>query len=190
MAEAFVLGNGRSRQGLNLHALRQHGQIYGCNALYREFEPDVLVACDKAISEQIQHSGYAQKHKFYTRKPIDGLGAQRIPERYWGYSSGQAALAIACQDLCVPVYLLGFDLGSTDTKFNNVYADTEFYKRSNDRPTYSGNWIRQTMQIAKDYSDIVIVRVLGAESAQIKDFESVRNLQTMSIENFCSRFAV
>ena len=42
----FCIGNGESRQGFDLEKLRQHGTIYGCNAIYRDFMPDVLTAVD------------------------------------------------------------------------------------------------------------------------------------------------
>ena len=58
MTTAFVLGNGVSRQHLSLAQLQRRGKIYGCNALYREFEPDVLVATDRPIATAIQESGY------------------------------------------------------------------------------------------------------------------------------------
>ncbi len=61
MTTAFVLGNGRSRQAVDLLTLKQHGPIYACNAIYREFTPDVLVATDMPIATVIQESGYAQK---------------------------------------------------------------------------------------------------------------------------------
>ena len=86
MTTAFVLGNGLSRQAVDLQRLRRLGKIYGCNALYREFTPDVLVATDTPISEHIQRIEYANAHCFYTRYPINGLGAQRIPEDYFTYS--------------------------------------------------------------------------------------------------------
>ena len=65
MATAFVLGNGVTRKGINLEHLRSHGVIYGCNALHRDFTPNVLIATDRPISEQIQHSGYPLKNKFW-----------------------------------------------------------------------------------------------------------------------------
>ena len=65
MTLTFVLGNGVSRQPIELTTLRKYGKIYGCNALYRHFTPDVLVATDPGISTEIQKSGYALKHKFY-----------------------------------------------------------------------------------------------------------------------------
>lgn len=190
MTVAFVLGNGTSRQNIDLQKLQPHGKIYGCNALYREFVPDVLVAADRAISEQIQHSGYAKTAKFYTRRPLEDLGALRVPDRYWGFSSGQIALALACIDRHTPVYLLGFDLGSTDNRFNNVYANTEFYKRQGDRPTYSGNWIRQILQIAKDYRECEIVRVVGSSSAEVTEFKGIPNITTVDLQAFGCLFAL
>lgn len=188
MATAFVLGNGRSRSVIDLARLHQHGVIYGCNALYREFAPDVLVAADRAISEQIQHSGYSQNHLFYTRKPIEGLGARRVPQEYWGFSSGQIAAALACIDQFTTVYLLGFDLGTTAEKFNNVYADTEFYKRSSDRPTFAGNWIKQLTKVAKDFPHCCLIRVTGSLSASVPELSKISNFAHHSIEKFQEKF--
>jgi hypothetical protein len=84
MSAAFVLGNGVSRLSVDLNQLKPHGQIYGCNALYREFVPDVLISTDKAIAHTIQNSGYAEKHLMYTRKPLPGLGARSVPQSiFW-----------------------------------------------------------------------------------------------------------
>jgi hypothetical protein len=70
MTIAFVIGNGVSRQAVNLELLCSLGKIYGCNALYRDFTPDVLVATDKPIATEIQNSGYPIKNKFYTHKNL------------------------------------------------------------------------------------------------------------------------
>ena len=53
MDRAFVIGNGQSRLQIDLNNLRSKGTIYGCNALYRDFIPDVLVATDCKMSCQI-----------------------------------------------------------------------------------------------------------------------------------------
>lgn len=146
---AFVLGNGRSRLSVDLDSLRQYGKIYGCNALYREFTPDVLVATDPEISEAIQKSRYALKNVFYTRRPLPDLGAKALHEHHYGYSSGPNAVSIALRDGAHKMFLLGFDLNGVDQKFNNVYADTEFYKKSNMPETYYGNWVNQISQIIR-----------------------------------------
>ena len=63
----FCIGNGESRQGFDLEQLRKHGTIYGCNAIYRDFMPDVLTAVDHGIMHEIYHAGIAQKIPCYFR---------------------------------------------------------------------------------------------------------------------------
>jgi hypothetical protein len=186
---AFVLGNGISRLCVDLQQLHQYGKIYGCNALYREFIPDVLVATDRPIANAIQMSGYSQKYRFYTRRPLQDHGALTIPQPYYGYSSGPAATAIAALNQHQCIYLLGFDLGPDNTKkFNNVYAGTEFYKPKNSNQTYTGNWIRQIQQITKNFSSIQFVRVHGNTTADISDFQTINNLLKLNMQDFLTKF--
>ena len=63
----FCIGNGESRLGFDLEKLRPHGKIYGCNAIYRDFMPDVLTAVDHGIMHEIYHAGIAQKIPCYFR---------------------------------------------------------------------------------------------------------------------------
>ena len=63
----FCIGNGESRQGFDLEQLRPHGKIYGCNAIYRDFMPDVLTAVDHGIMHEVYHAGVAQKIPCYFR---------------------------------------------------------------------------------------------------------------------------
>ena len=44
---AYIIGNGQSRIGLDLTTL--NGDIWGCNALYRDYEPDYLTIIDVSI---------------------------------------------------------------------------------------------------------------------------------------------
>lgn len=188
MTKAFVLGNGVSRQGILLSHLKEYGPIYACNAIYREFTPDVLVATDLPIATQIQESGYSTKNRFYTRKPKLHLGSRPIPQKYYGYSSGPVALALACMDGAKTVYLLGFDLGPNENNaFNNLYAGTEFYKPLNAMPTYTGNWIRQICNIVRDFPTVNFVRVLGKTSAQINDLDTLKQLKSLDINYFADR---
>ena len=63
----FCIGNGESRQGFDLDKLKPFGKIYGCNAIYRDFMPDVLTAVDHGIMHEIYHAGIAQKIPCYFR---------------------------------------------------------------------------------------------------------------------------
>ena len=67
MKRVFCIGNGESRIGFDLEKLRPHGKIYGCNAIYRDFMPDVLTAVDHGIMHEIYHAGIAQKIPCYFR---------------------------------------------------------------------------------------------------------------------------
>jgi len=67
MKRVFCIGNGESRRVIDLRLLREHGKIYGCNALYRDFTPDVLVGVDQGIMHEIYHSGYCHKNQCYFR---------------------------------------------------------------------------------------------------------------------------
>lgn len=188
MAVAFVLGNGRSRLSLDLSQIASCGSIYGCNALYREFTPTVLISTDRPISSSIQNSGYAAQHRFYTRKPIPGLGGIAVPQKYFGFSSGPLATAIAAMDGNEPVYLVGFDMGALPgERFNNVYADTEFYKKSASRPTYTGNWIRQLCHISRDFPRVRFIRVIGDTTAPIPQFDSISNVYKLAIADLQDR---
>jgi hypothetical protein len=182
---AFVLGNGVSRHGLDPAWLQTLGPVYGCNALYRTHAPTVLVATDAPISAAIQDSGYAQGRRFYTRRPRPHSGALPVPQQYFGFSSGPIAMALAALDRQDPIYLLGFDLGPDSLgRFNNVYAGTEFYKPVGDRPTFTGNWVRQILRVAADFPQQHFVRVQGATSAAILDFDRSPNIRTMPMSEF------
>ena len=188
MAAAFVLGNGVSRQQIDLNLLKTLGKVYGCNAIYREFTPDVLVSTDLPISTRIQQEGYSQQNLHFTRKPLHGLGAYKIAQQYFGYSSGPAATGQAALDGATAIYLVGFDMGPTRVgRFNNIYADTEFYKKSSAVPTFTGNWVRQIKQIAKDFPKTSFFRIVGDTTADLAELKAIPNMLHMPIEDFQNR---
>jgi hypothetical protein len=188
MSRAFVLGNGISRLQVDLNTLKQEGKVYGCNALYREFTPDVLISTDKGIGHTIQQSGYAQNNIMYTRKPLPGFGARSVPQNYYGFSSGPIAVALAALDKNIAVYLVGFDMGPTqNNRFNNVYADTEYYKKSSSNPTFTGNWVRQLVTIARDFEKTSFHRVVGDTTADIAELKGIKNMRHLSMEDFLNR---
>jgi len=187
MSRAFVLGNGVSRQDVDLNNLKHFGPIYGCNALYRDFTPTALISTDRPISERIQDSGYSKNNRFYTRRPVPGSGALPVPQKYFGYSSGPIATSIAAIDGARVVYLIGFDMGPANNHFNNVYANTEFYKKSSAVPTFTGNWVTQIKTIMRDHANILFVRIMGHTTAVVADLDRVVNLKTMTMSEFLNR---
>ena len=124
----------------------------------------------------------------YTRNPQPGLGAKPIPQPYFGYSSGPIALALAADADHTVMYIVGFDMGPNQNgKFNNVYADTEFYKKSSAAPTYTGNWARQMTTIMRNYPYKNFIRIIGSTTAQVQEFSNVPNLISMTVLDFLDR---
>ena len=184
---AFVLGNGISRRDISVDLMITRGAVYGCNALYRTHRPLVLVATDRAIAQEIQESGYASTNRFYTRRPGPNTGARMIDPLYRGFSSGPVALSIAAQDGNQRMYLVGFDMGPANHRFNNIYANTPHYKPSSAEPTFTGNWCRQITQICRAFGDRQFVRVHGDTTAPIPEFACIHNLTSMAISDFVLR---
>ena len=187
MSAAFILGNGKSRLVLDLNRLMEIGTVYGCNGLYRDFVPHCLVATDRPIAEEIQNSGYAQKHRFHTRKPIESLGGKFLVKEYKGFSSGPNAAALALVDGHSDIYLIGMDLGTTNGMFNNIYAGTQFYKKELDPPTFPGNWINQVVTLTKDFESRQFWRVEGPESAFVPQFSKIPNMRILSMYKFLEK---
>ena len=180
--KCFVLGNGRSRLNLKINELRRYGKIYGCNALYRECEPDYLIAVDPKMIVEINQSGYQLKHEVWTNPNAKYRNFKGF--KYFtpslGWSSGPTALDFAVKNGATEAYIFGFDFEGLNGLLNNVYADTLNYRKSNDVATYYGNWQRQTEQIIKVNHRVKFYRVVS-ESYYIPDW-TYANFKHMTYE--------
>jgi len=57
MPSALVLGNGESRSVLDLQKLSKGVTTIGCNAVHREYTPNILSCCDwKMVTESISNN--------------------------------------------------------------------------------------------------------------------------------------
>jgi len=183
MSTAFVLGNGTSRKHFDLNRLIGRGKIYACNAVYRHFRPDVLIAVDPKMIHEIVASGYHNNNEVWTNfnngyKNYTNLNYFQ-PSKGW--SSGPTALCKASDDKHKVIYILGFDyigLGK-GKKFNNVFADTNNYKKSKEPATYYGNWLRQTENVVKSNPQIQYYRVTNIGDfcpTQLNNYDNIRNM--------------
>jgi len=81
--KAFILGNGPDRPTDKDWLNNLEGDTYGCNAMYRDFEPDFLVANDWAMMVEIINSTYAGNCPFtdFEELPMEALeGIKYMPE--------------------------------------------------------------------------------------------------------------
>lgn len=189
MNTAFVMGNGTSRKHFDVEKLRGKGNIYACNAVYRSFEPDVLIAVDPKMVHEIVADGYHHNHVVWTNynngyKEYTNLNYFQ-PSRGW--SSGPTALAKAADDKHKTIYILGFDYMGLNggKKFNNLFADTNNYKKSKEPATYYGNWLRQTESVIRTNTDTQFLRVTNVGDfcpAQLNSYDNIRNIDYDELE--------
>lgn len=185
---AFVLGNGTSRKSIDLNQLKSNGTVYGCNALYREFEPDYLIAVDTKMILEINKSGYQHSHEVWTNpnRAYDKMNGFNFFNPSKGWSSGPTALWLASQHQNETIYILGFDYMGVDDgkKFNNIFADTMNYKKSTDSATFFGNWMRQTANVVQTNPKKRYIRVIDNKGYIPKDLRKFDNLKHITVEEF------
>ena len=192
---AFVLGNGTSRKSINLSELKQYGSVYGCNAIYREFLPDYLVAVDTKMIIELNKESVQHRCSVWTNpnKAFSKMSGFNFFTPSKGWSSGPTALHMASDHGSDEIYILGFDykgLGVNGEYVNNVYADTFNYKRSNERATYFGNWLKQTATTVQKFSKKRYIRVLGENVFVPSELSKLPNLTHISIEEFKKNFRI
>lgn len=185
MSYALVIGNGRSRLKYDLHQLKKYYTTYGCNALYRDFLPHVLVSMDIHMVTEIINSRVHHKCKFYTQhiNDIDLLAGNGEPihfvQTYQSTpDSGTAALELAAQNHDT-VFIIGFDYHNG--AHNNVYAGTHNYNPKNySTPIIQDEkWRQRFNTIVKRYTETQFYKITD-------DIEksTYSNLHFMEINQF------
>ena len=185
---AFVCGNGKSREPVDLESLRLYGNIYACNAVYRTFSPDYLIAVDTKMILEINKSGYQKKHEVWTNpnKAYTRMQGFNFFNPSKGWSSGPTALWLASQHGYETIYILGFDYRGLEegTRFNNIYADSANYKKSTDGATFFGNWLRQTKSVIQQHQNIRYVRVIAPDNYCPDELNKFNNFSTITVDTF------
>jgi len=150
---AYCIGNGPSRKGFDLNTLKETGQTYGCNALYRDFMPDFIFSVDAKMSVKMSEDEVGLKTIHYApalevnRKQNKGM-LHLIPNNpHW--ISGNAAFWTAGVHGHKNIYLLGYDFREYGKKqLNNMYQDTECYGERHDDKIFEG-WLKQFRDMLK-----------------------------------------
>jgi len=190
---AFVLGNGMSRKPIELPKLKTNGTIYACNAVYRDFEPDYLVAVDTKMILEIARTQWQNNGRVWTNynRVYDKISNLNYFNPSKGWSSGPTALDLATRHGHTEIYILGFDFKGTDEhKVNNVFADTPNYKRSIDKETYFGNWLRQTTITIEKNPQTRYIRVIEKGGFIPPTIKQISNLEHITVPEFIKMFGL
>jgi hypothetical protein len=136
---AFIIGNGLTRKGFPLEQLKEFGTVFGCNALYREFIPDYLIAIDQPIIEEIHTSNFPQERFIVPSEDEQLEPASCNPGRPRS-NAGVNAIREALKMGYNPLFCLGFDFLIADKKLStkNIYDHTDCYEPET-RASYMDN---------------------------------------------------
>lgn len=170
--QAVIIGNGPSRLEFDMRAIFEHRggllgadtlQTYGCNALYRDYKPDFLVARGNSIIAEIAASNYIADNIVYT----NSIHLLEYPNKFYliprdPYTdAGTTAAYIAAFDGHKKIFLLGFDNQDTPGYNYNVYADTAGYRETSSDCS-SQKWIADRAFVFKTYDDVDFVWVTSS----------------------------
>lgn len=124
----IIIGNGKTRQSIDLEELRSVGEFYGANGIYRDMVVDWLIAIDDTMILEILESNFP-RHKFIV-PPYDEQfeSADYSPYRRRA-NAGMVAMNEAIKRDCEILYCFGFDFMLNDEHLNsaNVYDGTPSY---------------------------------------------------------------
>jgi len=202
----FVVGNGESREALNVSALRKIAPVIGCNGLYRDYELDLLVSVDATFIKEVDGAKYTRAfaRNSNTTKVFDMIGPpapfmlpkKTIPARGW--DSGSSAAWIACYSVpnLTRLILFGFDFGDkTSRNFNNIYKGTANYRKPityEDKASFENalrtkrRWASHFEQLFVEYKRVQFVFV-GKYSAADMFEKKFDNVSTMRYPEFYER---
>ena len=192
---AVVLGNGPSRLDFELRHLKNYSgllgadtvQTYGCNALYRDFTPDFLIACGQPnIIRELASSDYVNDNIVYT----NAIHLLEYPNKFYliphdPYTdAGTTALYIAAFDGHKKIFMLGFDNQDTIGFNYNVYADTNGYDSKN-ALVLDNKWIEDKKAVFDAFGDVEFIRVTQGGKDQIPDlWKYALNFRQISHRDF------
>jgi hypothetical protein len=181
---AIILGNGKSRQLVQLDSLKGKGTIFGCNALYRDWDGyDYLVAIDERMENEIKT----------TEKRLTGQAIFPPEKERWEETTGRrnnagmVAMREAIRRDNNILYCLGFDfILSGDRSLDNVYKDSKNYEphtQSNIDDNY--HRIRYLDWFAAQNPSVQFVFVIP-DDAQVKPIDAP-NITGMHVSTFKSK---
>jgi len=181
---AIIIGNGKSREEINLESLVGQGAIFGCNALYRDFDGyDYLVAIDERMINEITVT-----EKRITGQTIFPPEQERYEETTGRRNNaGMVAMREAIKQGHTMLYCLGFDfiLEGQDS-ISNVYKDSKNYEphtQSNIEDNY--NRIKYLEWFSDQYPEVKFVFVIP-DNIKTKPIDSP-NIIGLTISKFLEK---
>lgn len=190
--QAVVFGNGLSRNDFNIQKILNHKggllaskafQSYACNAFYREYKPNFLIALNNKMADEIAATDYTKDNIVYS----SSINLLAHPGKFYlipydpYMDAGTTAAYIACFDGHRKIYMIGFD-GQDEHGYNyNVYAGTKNYD-SADSYVSDQKWVANFRNLARTYDDVEFIFVHKNKNHSYpqnwKDLTNVRSIDS------------
>ena len=193
--QAIAIGNGETRKDFDLKFIASHKggilaanklQSYGCNALYRDFAPDFLIAVGDTIVKEIAESDFTTDHIVYA----NGEYIQAYPGKFYlipqnvSYDAGALAVYMACFDGHKKIFLMGYDGCHGHSPVNNIYKDTNGYPSSGELQDEIF-WNKSLTTVIATYNDVEFVSVMPTKNWYANDdFHRLTNFRQISFRDF------
>lgn len=127
---ACIVGNGVSRKNIDLNTIVGQASIFGCNALYRDFDNwDYLVSIDQGMVREVRNNAeYSCKGQVIVPPERDHWEDPEYSPNRRRSNAGMNAMKEAIKRDYDVLYCLGFDfMLDGDISVDNVYKNTENY---------------------------------------------------------------
>ena len=103
-----------------------------------------------------------------------------------GWSTGCAALHLACQSEAKEVYMLGFDLSEYSKPLNNIYKGTDNYLPADSKGLNPINWVNQMKTTFVEFKDVIFYWV----DTQLVEKFDYPNVRYLTKAKFCDRLQI
>jgi hypothetical protein len=197
---AHVVGNGISRLKLNLEFLHGQsggeggphsvGQSYGCNMLFKDFNPTFLICVNQDIINKIAETDYCENNIVYTTRKniIKHPGKFHLYPNWQILNAGPAALRLACADGHKKIYMIGMDFYFPGIKQNVYPQDGNLYKPIENHNYANVNLLKQLCEIFQLYDDVEFYHVQdGHDPVHLFDeFNWFRNVKSIGFRQYIS----
>lgn len=189
---AICLGNGLSRKEYSTKRfenanrrkiLRYYNVMYGCNAIYRDWQPDFLVVTNQLLAAKMPNEMHSVT-----------FAPQEIMRRYRGMNlipaagrldAGSAAAYLAAFHGAKRVFLFGYDGQPQPDVNNNIYAGSDLYPADSEIVDDS-KWINNLSNVIQTYNDVEFLRVTGNPEDSYRPLLRLNNYKTIGFRQFIS----
>lgn len=143
---------------------------YGCNALYRNYQPDFLVATGEAMIQELAADEYCANNIVYANKQTVTAypGKFHYVPQDPQWNSGSVATYLAAFDGHKKVFMIGFDgVDSADSSYT-VYAGTNAYPAAHDAAS-EDYWELSMAAVFNSYPDTSFIRVCPTKNFRVPE---------------------